>query len=115
MQEMYHGGRIYVHGIGIDPLTSSEAEERIRYMLKLTPDEPQAIFTPNAEMIYRAATDHKFATALNAADMNTADGVGTVWASRKLGTPLPERVAGIELGEAALRAAATLHLPVFFT
>src|SRR4051795_2647044 len=38
-------------------------------------------------------------------DLVTADGQGVVWASRVLGEPLPERVAGIDLMEALVARA----------
>jgi N-acetylglucosaminyldiphosphoundecaprenol N-acetyl-beta-D-mannosaminyltransferase len=35
--------------------------------------------------------------AVNGADLVLPDGVGVVWAAKRFGTPLPERVAGIDL------------------
>src|SRR5690606_25799528 len=51
--------------------------------------------------------------ALARADLVVADGIGIVWASRIFGTPLPERVPGIELAEGALAAAAADERSVF--
>src|SRR5690606_15921582 len=36
------------------------------------------------------------------ADLVVADGMGVVWASKLLGRPLPERIAGIDLAAALL-------------
>ena len=113
MEQMSGTERIYIHGVCVDKLTQTQAADRLCAMLSAKTDRPQAIFTPNAEMLYRAANDTRFASILNTSALNTADGVGTVWASRVLGTPLPERIAGIELGETALELAAAKRLPVF--
>lgn len=43
-----------------------------------------------------------------------ADGQAVVWAARLLGTPLPERVAGIDLFHALLQWAADARHPVYF-
>jgi len=113
MEQMSSTERIYIHGVGVDRLTQAQAADRLCAMLSAKTDSPQTIFTPNAEMLYRAANDAQFASILNTSALNTADGVGTVWASRTLGSPLPERIAGIELGETALKLAAAKRLPVF--
>ncbi|HEY3313950.1 MAG TPA: WecB/TagA/CpsF family glycosyltransferase [Bacillota bacterium] len=55
------------------------------------------IVTPNAEVIYSARQDPALAHILNRADLAVADGSGVVLASRILGRPLPERVAGYDL------------------
>ncbi len=113
MKQMSGAEQVYIHGVRIDKLTASQASERLCALLSSNADQPQAIFTPNAEILYRAANDPGFASILNSAALNTADGVGTVWASRALGSPLPGRIAGIELGETALALAAAKRLPVF--
>jgi N-acetylglucosaminyldiphosphoundecaprenol N-acetyl-beta-D-mannosaminyltransferase len=47
-------------------------------------------------------------------DMVHADGASVVWASRLLGRPLPERVAGIDLMAALVQLAADRGLRVYF-
>lgn len=113
MAQIWWDDRIDIHGVGIDRLSAEQAAERVGMLLSQDQPRTAAVFTPNAEIIYRAACDSSLAKLLNSGDVNTADGVGTVWASRRLGTPLPERVAGIELGEAALKIAAECGLGVF--
>lgn len=113
MDEMYCGERIYIHGVAVDKLTAARAEDHVSFLLSMPTQSPAAVFTPNAEMIYRAATDPTLSATLNAGDLNVPDGVGTVWAARVQGTPLPERVAGIDLGDAAMSAAARQGLSVF--
>ena len=55
--------------------------------------------TPNADFVVRYQRDERFRDAFRVASLVTADGMPLVWASRLLGTPLPERVAGSDLVE----------------
>jgi N-acetylglucosaminyldiphosphoundecaprenol N-acetyl-beta-D-mannosaminyltransferase len=51
----------------------------------------------NAAKVILARDDPRLKGILDAAPLVNADGQSIVWASRLLGTPLPERVAGIDL------------------
>ncbi len=55
------------------------------------------IATTNPEFVMVAQNDADFHQVLQQADLCIPDGIGLVWASRWLGRPLPERVAGSEL------------------
>ncbi|HOG48417.1 MAG TPA: WecB/TagA/CpsF family glycosyltransferase, partial [Anaerolineae bacterium] len=52
--------------------------------------------TLNPEFIVRARRDAAFAAVLEAADLALPDGVGIVWASYILGTPLHGRATGVQ-------------------
>ena len=56
----------------------------------------------NAAKIVRLQDDESLRRAVEACELSTADGTAVVWASRLLGHPLPERVAGIDLMEGVL-------------
>jgi len=56
-----------------------------------------AVFTPNVDHVVKAERDPAFRAAYRDADLCLADGMPLVWASRLLGAPLPERVAGSDL------------------
>lgn len=66
--------------------------------------EPRLVITPNAEIAHRAGAERELAGVINSADLVIADGIGVVWASRILGDPVPEKVAGIELVNRLLKA-----------
>ncbi len=55
------------------------------------------IATTNPEFVMAAQKDEHFRQVLEQSDLCIADGIGLIWASRYLGTPLPERVPGSEL------------------
>ncbi len=71
------------------------------------------VVTANAEMIHRSLADRELAEAMDKAELVTADGAGGVLASRILGCPLPERVAGYDLAVKCLEQAAAEGVPVF--
>jgi N-acetylglucosaminyldiphosphoundecaprenol N-acetyl-beta-D-mannosaminyltransferase len=67
-----------------------------------------SVLFANAAKVVMAEQDRELREVLLAADLLAADGQSLVWASRVLGSPLPERVAGIDymldlLGEAGRR------------
>lgn len=71
------------------------------------------IVTVNTDFIRKARRDSEYLDLLNSADLAVADGMPLVWLSRMQRTPLPERVAGIELVEAICAAAAGAGIGVF--
>lgn len=58
---------------------------------------PRQICTANPEFVMRAQQDPVFREVLNTADLVLPDGVGLLWAARRQGQALPERVAGSDL------------------
>lgn len=52
--------------------------------------------TPNPEFLLSAREDPDFAKVLNSADLVMPDGIGVLYAARILGTPLTERVPGVD-------------------
>lgn len=64
------------------------------------------IVTLNPEMLMRARDDAVFWTLLQHTALNVPDGIGLVWAARRRGVPVPERVPGVELFEALCARAA---------
>ncbi len=105
----------------------SEVREILGYpMLAATMDEvvhlcgdavaerrPVQIGVLNAAKVVNAAHDAALHDAMLSCDVILADGQSVVWASRMLGQPLPERVAGIDLFVRLLELADAEHLSVF--
>ena len=59
-------------------------------------DKAAVVVTPNAEIGYDAAKDADFCALLNRADLMLPDGAGVILAAKLRGTPLKEKVAGID-------------------
>jgi N-acetylglucosaminyldiphosphoundecaprenol N-acetyl-beta-D-mannosaminyltransferase len=72
------------------------------------------IITANASHLCMLRHNAELASACRAAQLTVADGMSVVWALRASGQPAPERVAGIDLMDRLLAAAAKHHLSVYF-
>ncbi|MCK5758371.1 MAG: WecB/TagA/CpsF family glycosyltransferase, partial [Clostridiales bacterium] len=76
-------------------ITMDEATKKVLGFMQSK--KSHSIFTPNAEMAMAAVGDSNYMAVLNSADLLIPDGSGVVLGAKFLGTPLREKVAGIEL------------------
>ena len=67
---------------------------------------PHQLATANPEFVMAAQHNPEFCKVLNHADLCVPDGVGLLWAARRLGRVLPERVTGSDLVPLLARKAA---------
>ncbi len=88
-------------GIRIDEVSMQQATDRILSMLKS--NRFHYVCTPNPEILYKGYQNPDFARILNHSDMNTADGIGVIYAAKIYGRALPERVSGFDLALALLK------------
>ncbi len=82
-------------GAYVDLVNTQQALQRIKQLIMNR--KPAHIITLNAEIVYQAQEDAELLRIINAADLVTPDGIGIVWAGKKLGYPVQERVTGIDL------------------
>jgi N-acetylglucosaminyldiphosphoundecaprenol N-acetyl-beta-D-mannosaminyltransferase len=87
--------KVDILGVKIDAVSMEGAMMRICGLLDS--ETVHQVYTPNAEIVMHASTDEDLKEILNGADLLLADGAGIVLASRILGTPLPEKVSGIDI------------------
>ncbi|MBI3909914.1 MAG: WecB/TagA/CpsF family glycosyltransferase [Armatimonadetes bacterium] len=80
----------------------------------LADGRPHLVVTVDSSAVVIAARDPEYRAIVNAADLVTPDGAGILWAAKRLGKPLPERVSGVDLAEALCAAAACAGFSVFF-
>lgn len=86
--------RIDVLGVGFDNLTMDEA---VAEGLRLTESQgTHYVVTPNPEIVELCRENLAAKIAVNEADLVLADGIGVVKGAAMLGTPLKDRVPGIE-------------------
>jgi N-acetylglucosaminyldiphosphoundecaprenol N-acetyl-beta-D-mannosaminyltransferase len=98
-------------GIPIHPVTMDKALTLVEgYMA-----EPRVhqIATVNPEFVMAAQSDPVFRYTLRTADLCLPDGVGLLYAARRLGRPLPERVPGSEFIYRLVERAAGRGWPLF--
>lgn len=86
---------IDILGVNVDSITFADAVDKAEALVKT--DGVSMIFTPNPEIVMCAKNDVELKNILNSADLCTADGIGVVYASKIIGSPVPERVAGFDL------------------
>lgn len=98
-------------GVEVAPLRMSEAVERCIELIEA--GVPATHVSLNAAKLVASRNDPDIRRALAEATIVGADGQAIVWASRLLGDPLPERVAGIDLMKELLAAAEGRGYPIF--
>lgn len=92
--------RIDVMGVGFDSLTIEEAVQRAK---KLMAERRAAyVVTPNPEIVMACRERAETMEAVNAADLVLPDGVGVVYGARILGTPLKQKLPGIDFIQALM-------------
>ena len=102
---------IKILGIRIDRTDRRESLERISSFLE-TPGY-KLVVTVNPEHIMLAENNEHFKNILNRSELNVPDGIGIIWASRLLGKPLPERIAGADLLPRICRLCAEKGVSIF--
>lgn len=102
---------VTLFGCRVDRVTMDAAIGRCREFLAGA--EPRTVVTADTSGIVIAQQDEEYRRILNAADLVTPDSIGVVWASRRFGAPVPERVPGVDTMEALCREAARTGHRVF--
>jgi N-acetylglucosaminyldiphosphoundecaprenol N-acetyl-beta-D-mannosaminyltransferase len=104
-------GRARVGRVAIDVLTFAEAIDAIEGLVR--GGHGGTVFTPNVDHVVLAEHEPEFREAYARANLSLVDGAPVVLASRVLGTPLPERVAGADLVRPLMRRAAERGFRVY--
>lgn len=87
--------RVRIGSIWIDAIPFSGALSRIEELV--ASGRGGAVFTPNVDHIVNAEDSPPLREAYREADLSLPDGQWVLWASRVLGTPLPEKISGSDL------------------
>jgi N-acetylglucosaminyldiphosphoundecaprenol N-acetyl-beta-D-mannosaminyltransferase len=100
--------RVSLFGVEVDALSFRDTVERAFALAESRTPVQHVVL--NAAKVVLMANDERLRRIVGTCGLVNADGQSVVWASRLLGRPLPERVAGIDLFHAIVaRAAATGH------
>ena len=102
---------ITLMGCRIDNLSMEETLVRIEEFIRS--GKPHQHVVVNVDKLVKASRDPELRRIVNECALVNADGMPVVWASRLLGKPLKERVAGIDLFEALMRRAGEKGWRVF--
>jgi N-acetylglucosaminyldiphosphoundecaprenol N-acetyl-beta-D-mannosaminyltransferase len=104
--------RVSLFGVEIDALTFGQTLDRA-FELVDTGSKTQHVVL-NAAKVVHMSKDDRLREIISSCALVNADGQSVVWASRLLGRPLPERVAGIDLFSAIVERAARTGHRLFF-
>lgn len=102
---------VCILGVPFDAVTMDEALARIAAMV--ASGRPHYVVTPNVDFLVQARNNPELRRVLGEADLVLCDGQPLVWASRWLGNPLPERVAGSDLAPRLIAQAERLGHRLF--
>ena len=103
--------RITLMGCQIDNLSMEDTLVKVEGFIQT--GRPHQHVVVNVDKLVKASRDESLRRVINDCALVNADGMPVVWASRLLGKPLKERVAGIDLFEALMRRAAEKGWRVF--
>jgi N-acetylglucosaminyldiphosphoundecaprenol N-acetyl-beta-D-mannosaminyltransferase len=98
-------------GLRFDAMTMAQAQAAAEALI--TAGRGGCIVTANPEIMMAAQKDGAYLSAINAADLVLADGVGDLYVARILGKTLPERVSGSDLVPRLLESMAAEGRSVF--
>jgi N-acetylglucosaminyldiphosphoundecaprenol N-acetyl-beta-D-mannosaminyltransferase len=104
--------RLTMGNVPIDVVTFAGALEHIEALVRAK--RGGTVFTPNIDHVVLAESDARLRAAYADVSLSLVDGTPLLWASRLLGTTLPEKISGSDLVLPLLRLAADKGFRVYF-
>ncbi|MDW8104003.1 MAG: WecB/TagA/CpsF family glycosyltransferase [Armatimonadota bacterium] len=90
-------------------------EEAVRHVLRFVREGvPRQVVTADSSMVVMAQEDAHLRDIINHADLVTPDSIGILWACRRRGIALPERVSGVDLVARLAQVSAQTGLRLYF-
>ena len=105
------GPRVDVLGCPVDALTMGQTVQRCLDLIESRTGAQHVVV--NAAKLVELRRNPRMARIISGCAIVNADGQAIVWAARLLGRPLPERIAGIDLMDELMAAAAAGGLGVY--
>ena len=103
---------VSILGVKVHDVTMPEALDRVSDFIASR--APHLIVTLGTEMVMGARRDRSLLNLVNGAALVIPDGGGLIWASRRFGTPLREKVAGIDFLQEICRLSGDRGWKLFF-
>ncbi len=92
-------------GVAVDNISLNYALTKVQHWIK-TERSPHMIVTPDALAALRSRTDERYRRVVRDAGLVLPDGAGLIGALKLIGTPIQERIPGVEFTEHLCRRAA---------
>jgi len=90
-----HRDSVRILGVNVDRVTMDQTLASLEAFV--ASGYPHLVVTADATGIVIAHSDPEFFGLINSADLVTPDGSGIIWAAKKKGVMLPERVSGVDI------------------
>jgi N-acetylglucosaminyldiphosphoundecaprenol N-acetyl-beta-D-mannosaminyltransferase len=103
--------RISILDVPVDGVTMEECLNQIEKFVES--GKPHLIVTADACGIVQAQTDAELMQIYRSAAIVTADSAGVLWAAKRLGKKLPERVSGVDIVDRVCQKSAQLGWRIF--
>src|SRR5690606_14086282 len=103
--------RIELMGCFIDNLSMEETLNAVEDLVRSGKSHQHVVV--NVDKVVKGQKDTALRSIINGCSLVNVDGMPVVWASRLLGKPLKERVAGVDLFDALMQRAADRRWRVF--
>lgn len=98
---------VRVHAVSMD--------EAVRHILRFVQENvPRQVATADSSMVMMAQSDSDLREIINSADMVTPDSIGILWACRRRGIAMPERVSGVDLVARLAQVSMQTGLKLYF-
>lgn len=83
--------------IKVDNLNLQQVIETITKWININPLSTRQIVTINPEMVVQSKDNKELINIINQSDLSIADGTGIVWASKKYGQKIGQKIPGVDL------------------
>src|SRR5262245_45724975 len=104
--------RVEILGMPVDRLDMAGTIDLLEsYVAERT---PRLVVTADASGIVQAQDDPEFQAIFKNADLITADSAGVIWAAKRKGVPIKERVSGVELVDRLCALSADKGYRIYF-
>lgn len=100
--------------LGFNFIRATNQEFQKKLIQRLDQQKNTFVVTANPEIVMYALAHPRFAELIKKADYITPDGIGIIYAGKKLNLPLKERITGYDTFLYLLTQAQTKHLKVLF-
>jgi len=98
---------VRVHAVSMD--------EAIQHILRFVREStPRQVVTADSSMVVMAQGDDHLRDIINRADLVTPDSIGILWACRRRGIVVPERVSGVDIVMRLAQISAQTGLRLYF-
>lgn len=104
--------RVPILNVHVDRVTMAEALDLCKQFVHS--GAPHHVVTLDSSMCVLAARDAELHRIITEADLVTPDSAGILWACKRNGCALPERVSGVDLVERLCAISARSSLRIFF-